>query len=125
MFYLFFYSYKRKQGLCIWKNFLKFSRNHSIFGGIWREKIRQGHLFACLPTVFPRLIKFDRAEKKLQEIKQKLLSVFKNRESLREKETANDNGDVRVVNAATCLRFSVEYSAYSPEASSARFYREL
>lgn len=37
-----------------WKNFLKFSRNHSIFGGIWREKIRQGHLFTCLPTVFPR-----------------------------------------------------------------------
>ena len=43
----------KKQGLCIWKNFHRFSRSHLIFGRIWREKIRQGHQFACLPTVFP------------------------------------------------------------------------
>ena len=28
----------KKQGLCIWKNFHRFSRSHLIFGRIWREK---------------------------------------------------------------------------------------
>ena len=45
---------------------------------------------------------------------------------LGKKETANDNGDVRVVNAAKCLRFSTVGNIQpSPEAFSARFYREL
>ena len=42
---------------------------------------------------------------------------------LGKKETANDNGDVRVVNAVKCLRFSTVWNIQpSPEA---RFYREL
>ena len=65
------------------------------------------------------MTKYERAAKKLREIKQELLTVFRNREQLREKTLARDenrndpetinNGDVRV-SAAKSLRFSTETS---------------
>ena len=63
------------------------------------------------------MTKYERAAKKLREIKQELLTAFRNREQLREKRLARDensndaetinNGDVRV-SAAKSLRFSTE-----------------
>ena len=94
---------------------------------MWREKIWQWHLFACLTTVFPRLIKFDRAEKKLQEIKQELLSVFNNRESLKEKRDRERQW--RCASCSVLTLRNVFNSLWniqpSPEAFLARFYREL
>ena len=79
-------------------------------------------LFVCRQC-FQQLIKYERAAKKLREIKQKLLTAFRNREQLREKRLARDensndpetinNRDVGV-SAAKSLRFSTETShAYS------------
>ena len=63
------------------------------------------NLFACRQC-FQQLTKYERAAKKLREIKQELLTAFRNREQLREKRLAHDenrddletinNGDERV-----------------------------
>ena len=63
------------------------------------------------------MTKYEKAAKNLREIKQELLTAFRNREQLREKRLARDensndaetinNGDVRV-SAAKSLRFSTE-----------------
>jgi len=71
------------------------------------------YLFVCRQC-FHQLTKYERAAKKLQEIRQELLSTFRNREQLREKRLAREEnrdnletnvGDVRV-SASKCLRFS-------------------
>ena len=82
------------------------------------KKYHDSSLFVCRQC-FQQLTKYGRAAKKLREIKQELLTVFRNREQLREKRLARDensndsetinNGDVRV-SAAKSLRFSTETS---------------
>lgn len=83
-------------------------------------------MFVCRQC-FQQLTKYERAAKKLREIKQELLSAFKNREQLREKRLARDenrddletinSGDVQV-SAAKSLRFSTETShVYSDPAA--------
>jgi len=42
-----------------------------------------------LPSVFQQLTKYERAAKKLREVKQELLTAFRNREQLREKRVAH------------------------------------
>jgi len=70
-------------------------------------------LFVCRQC-FQQLTKYERAAKKLQEIRQELLSTFRNREQLREKRLAREEnrdnletnvGDVQV-SVSKCLRFS-------------------
>lgn len=84
------------------------------------------NLFVCR-RCFQQLTKYERAAKKLREIKQELLSAFRNREQLREKRLGRDenrddpetinSGDVRV-SAAKSLRFSTETShVYSDPAA--------
>ena len=92
-----------------------------------RKYHEDSNLFVCRQC-FQQLTKYERAAKKLQEIKQELLTAFRNREQLREKrlvrdenrddpETAINNGDVRV-SAAKSLRFSAETShVYSDPAA--------
>ena len=82
------------------------------------KKYHDNSLFVCRQC-FQQLTKYERAAKKLREIKQELLTAFRNREQLREKrlarnENSNDpetinNGDVRV-SGAKSLRFSTETS---------------
>lgn len=83
-------------------------------------------MFVCRQC-FQQLTKYARAAQKLREIKQELLSAFRNGEQLREKRLAPDekrddpetinSGDVRV-SAAKSLRFSTETShVYSDPAA--------
>ena len=84
-------------------------------------------MFVC-PQCFQQLTKYERAAQKLREIKQELLTAFRNREQLREKRLACDencrdnpetinNGDVRV-SAVKNLWFSTETShVYSDPAA--------
>lgn len=87
---------------------------------------RGSNLFVCRQC-FQQLTKYARAAQKLREIKQELLSAFRNGEQLREKRLAPDekrddpetinSGDVRV-SAAKSLRFSTETShVYSDPAA--------
>ena len=76
-------------------------------------------LLTCNLTCLQQVTKYKRAAEELREIKQELLTAFRNREHLREKRLAPDenskdpetinNGDVRV-SAAKSLRFSTETS---------------
>ena len=88
---------------------------------------KDSNLFVC-PQCFQQLTKYERAAQKLREIKQELLTAFRNREQLREKRLACDencrdnpetinNGDVRV-SAVKNLWFSTETShVYSDPAA--------
>jgi len=53
------------------------------------EYFEDGKLFVCREC-FQQLTKYERAAKKLQEIKQELLSTFRKREQLREKRVAGE-----------------------------------
>ena len=83
-------------------------------------------MFVCRQC-FQQLTKYETAGKKLREIKEEMLSAFRNREQLREKRLARDenrddpdtinNGDVRM-SAAKSLLFSTETShVYSDPAA--------
>ena len=83
------------------------------------KKYHEGSSFFVCRQCFQQLTKYKRAAEELREIKQELLTAFRNREQLREKRLAPDenskdpeminNGDMRV-NAAKSLRFSTETS---------------
>ena len=116
-----------------------FGKTSTDLAGIIRSSLefdvkkynKDSNLFVCRQC-FQQLTKYERAAKKLQEIKQELLSTFRNREQLREKrlardenrddpEIANNNGDVRV-GAAKCLRFSAETSHVSSDPAACTSY---
>ena len=111
-----------------------FGKTSTDLAGIIRSSLEfdvkkyheDSNLFVCRQC-FQQLTKYERAAKKLREIKQELLTAFRNREQLREKRLARDenrddpetinNGDVRV-SAAKSLRFSTETShVYSDPAA--------
>ena len=69
-----------------------FGRTSTDLAGIIRSSLefdvkkyhKDSNLFVCRKC-FQQLTKYERAAKNLQEIKQKLLSAFRNREQLRER----------------------------------------